>query len=283
MKVNCYKKASEYLLANEKVLLIEEAFNSLLLGLAKSNRNLKSDDTIYFDLTHEGQLYLTGLKTKGRDLIVYGKSEKLEYSIAAITALFERQDQDIPGFIGPKDLVRSIGKVFERAYNRAYRLTHKHMVYKLESIEHMPQNIGFLRLARHEEIEYLGGWMQVFYREAMNETDTKVALDTTHQKVNAKELYVWESSVVVSMAAVARPTNNGITVNYVYTPQEYRRKGYATKLVAELSHLMLEKGYKFCTLFADVDNPTSNNIYSKIGYKPIGEFSTIKVSEKDNV
>ncbi len=61
-------------------------------------------------------------------------------------------------------------------------------------------------------------------------------------------------------------------VNLVYTPPELRGKGYATNCVAALSQKLLDDGYKFCSLFTDLSNPTSNDIYSKIGYNPIADF-----------
>jgi hypothetical protein len=30
--------------------------------------------------------------------------------------------------------------------------------------------------------------------------------------------------------------------------------------------------WQFCPLFTDLANPTSNSIYRKIGYKPVGDF-----------
>ena len=32
-------------------------------------------------------------------------------------------------------------------------------------------------------------------------------------------------------------------------------------------------GWQFCTLFTDLANLTSNSIYQKIGYKPVGDFN----------
>jgi predicted GNAT family acetyltransferase len=57
----------------------------------------------------------------------------------------------------------------------------------------------------------------------------------------------------------------------VYTPPEWRGKGYASACVAALSQLCLDSGYQFCMLYTDLANPTSNSIYQKIGYQPIGE------------
>ena len=76
------------------------------------------------------------------------------------------------------------------------------------------------------------------------------------------------------MAAAGRRTRSGIAINLVYTPKGLRRHGYATSCVAELSQRLLDLGYQFCTLFADLANPISNSIYQKIGYQPIGDYDS---------
>jgi uncharacterized protein len=86
---------------------------------------------------------------------------------------------------------------------------------------------------------------------------------------NENYLYFWEADgKPVSMARGGRWMDNGITVNFVYTPKPYRKKGYASAVVAGLSSKLLEE-YKFCTLYTDLENPTSNKIYMDIGYVPI--------------
>jgi predicted GNAT family acetyltransferase len=75
------------------------------------------------------------------------------------------------------------------------------------------------------------------------------------------------------MASRTRRTRHGSTVSLVYTPPDQRRKGYATACVAALSQIILDSGKDFCTLFTDLANPTSNDIYIKIGYVPLGDFT----------
>ena len=73
------------------------------------------------------------------------------------------------------------------------------------------------------------------------------------------------------LAKTTRPMQNGISVTAVYTPPEQRNKGYATSCVASLTKKLLSERYSFCSLFADQSNPTSNSIYAKIGYVPLGD------------
>jgi len=53
----------------------------------------------------------------------------------------------------------------------------------------------------------------------------------------------------------------------VYTPPAYRGRGYATALVAAMSRELLTRGKRKLFLTTDVANPTSNAIYSRIGYR----------------
>ena len=89
-----------------------------------------------------------------------------------------------------------------------------------------------------------------------------------------RSLYIWENNnVPVSVAGCSDPTPNGIRINAVYTPPEYRSKGYAIACVASLSQMLLNRGYKYCFLFANLTNPTSNYVYQKIGYQSVSQVS----------
>ena len=73
----------------------------------------------------------------------------------------------------------------------------------------------------------------------------------------------------VSLAGFGGPTPNGIRIGPVYTPPEHRNRGYGTAVTAAVSELLLEQGRRFCFLYTDLANPTSNAIYLRIGYEPV--------------
>jgi predicted GNAT family acetyltransferase len=85
-------------------------------------------------------------------------------------------------------------------------------------------------------------------------------------------VYVWEDGEPVSLAGYGGPTPNGIRIGPVYTPPAYRGRGYASALTAELTSLLLSSGRRFCFLFTDLANPTSNRIYERIGYEPVTDI-----------
>ncbi|TML53864.1 MAG: hypothetical protein E6G15_08530 [Actinobacteria bacterium] len=84
------------------------------------------------------------------------------------------------------------------------------------------------------------------------------------------ELWV-DHGIPVSMAGVGSPTPHGIRVGPVYTPLDLRGRGYASNLVAAACSAALKAGRRFCFLFTDLANPTSNSIYQQIGYRPVSD------------
>jgi predicted GNAT family acetyltransferase len=76
----------------------------------------------------------------------------------------------------------------------------------------------------------------------------------------------------VALAGRNRSTPHGYCIGPVFTPPQFRGRGYATALTAALSQALLEGGKQFTALFTDLANPTSNSIYQKIGYRPLCDF-----------
>jgi predicted GNAT family acetyltransferase len=48
--------------------------------------------------------------------------------------------------------------------------------------------------------------------------------------------------------------------------------------VAALSQLLLHRGFELCVLYTDLSNPTSNSIYTRIGYRPVRDFLMFDLS-----
>jgi GNAT superfamily N-acetyltransferase len=89
---------------------------------------------------------------------------------------------------------------------------------------------------------------------------------------------VWErDGALVSMAAVVRRTPRSSSIAFVYTPPELRGRGYASAVVAALSKRELDAGGLWCSLFTDLANPTSNHVYTALGYEPRADFQMFEL------
>ena len=146
-------------------------------------------------------------------------------------------------------------------------------VHQLKTVQPITSAAGKLKLAVESDRDLLTGWGRAFEEEALGDSEPK----SDHQlwfnrHIKNKSLFVWQDRVgIVSMAAFGGATPNGIRINAVYTPPEYRGKGYATSCVAEISRQLSDR-YKYCFLFTNLANPISNHIYHKIGYIPMCEI-----------
>ena len=126
-------------------------------------------------------------------------------------------------------------------------------------------------------VQYILGFLTDCFPD-MDEPETATEKIFDHH-LQDRTLFFWKSSedpVPVCMAARARQSRNAATISLVYTPPDLRRHGHASRMVAALSARCLKEGKKFCNLFADLTNPTSNAIYQEIGYRKIGENKHFK-------
>jgi hypothetical protein len=132
---------------------------------------------------------------------------------------------------------------------------------------------GLLRQAGAADVEILAPFARDFYRE-IGESAPPDALE---RAISEGRLFVWCDSEdrIVSMAAWAGLTPNGVRVNFVYTPPTQRARGFASNCVAALTRRLLESGRRFVFLFTDLTNPISNRVYQSIGYAQIVQHQAI--------
>jgi predicted GNAT family acetyltransferase len=81
--------------------------------------------------------------------------------------------------------------------------------------------------------------------------------------------WLWEDDTPVSVSGHRDIPGVGSHIGPVYTPPQHRGRGYATRLVAELSAARFAIGDPACFLLTDTANRTSTSIYARIGYVQI--------------
>jgi GNAT superfamily N-acetyltransferase len=132
---------------------------------------------------------------------------------------------------------------------------------------------GSWRLAGPDDRSLVADWLVAFSAEALPEqAPIPNPLETADRWIAGtyRLLYLWEDGGrVVSLVGAGGETPNGIRIGPVYTPPEARNRGYASALTAAASGDQLARGRRFCFLFTDLANPTSNKIYRAIGYEPV--------------
>ena len=192
---------------------------------------------------------------------------------AAIDALVDALgDERLSGVHGPPEHAEAFAARWAERTGEVARRTTSQRSYVLEGVDPPVGVPGRLRHAKAADRDLLVSWMTAFDREAMGadggRRDMTGLVDEMLERT-VRTGYVWEDREPVSACASTGATPHGIRIGAVYTPPERRRRGYASALVAAASQAELDLRRRFCFLFTDTANPTSNHIYQAIGYRPV--------------
>jgi predicted GNAT family acetyltransferase len=131
-----------------------------------------------------------------------------------------------------------------------------------------------VRLATATDRPLLERWLVDFGLEALDEDDAaRVSRNMDDwERGDGRRYWLWDvAGSPVSMVGAGGETPSGIRIGPVYTPPSERGNGYASNLTAAVSQTLLDEGRRFCFLYTDQANPTSNKIYRAIGYEPVTE------------
>jgi predicted GNAT family acetyltransferase len=130
---------------------------------------------------------------------------------------------------------------------------------------------GIARLADEHDRDRLCRWTVAFARAVGDHVADAEGERMADRLLRDRRAWFWETTEPVALACHAGPTPNGIRINFVYTPESNRARGYASNLVAHISQHHLNAGKQFCFLHTDLANPTSNKIYQQIGYRAVAD------------
>jgi predicted GNAT family acetyltransferase len=279
MKLIRYDNAVDFLKEAQCYLEINEAANNIILGSCLRLANNKNDaekQPCFATIKDERGLLLAAMLTPPFPITIYSHNLECSKELELIVNDLIEEKWEVSGVIAPVKLSKTFADLWTKKTNSVLIEGLNMRAYELEKVNNVPIITGKFRVAKEEDLEIISKWIVDMEAEEGSNISAERAMEITEDKIKDKQLFIWEDKSPVSMACTARPTANGIVVNMVYTPKEFRKRGYATSCVAALSEYLLHQGYKFCSLFTDLSNPTSNDIYIKIGYKAICDFKGYK-------
>jgi predicted GNAT family acetyltransferase len=248
MPITVHEHAADLLAAAEEHLLRNEVANALLVGVPRrvAEGSEYSGDPPFF---------------------------------AVIRAALRENDYSVPGVNAPRQEAEAFATEWKEVTGQRSEVGMNLRSYELRTV--IPPDrpaAGRMRPASPEDLDLLVTWSAAFLDEVIPDEPRTDDRSVVRNRIEAGDLFVWvDDGEVVSMVAKSRPAGRGITINYVYTPSELRARGYATTCVAAVSrHCLDDLDYAYCTLFTDLDNPTTNDIYMRIGYRPVCDFRLIR-------
>lgn len=254
----------------ESLLMQREASNNLLLGILD---RLANDSDSYKEGFHLGMVEENGettyafMQTSTNNWILADVGNVYNNVIRKVAAFLHDSNVVVPGVLGPTEKTEIFKNEWEKLTQSKATIKMKQLIYQLDQLNEIPETKGQLCNAKPKDHPLVKKWLIQFgvaISEYISEED---ADQMAHSFISNRTLYFWVvEGNPVSMLNRSRKTKNGATINAVFTPDEYKRNGYATASVAKLTEKLLKDGFQFCSLYTDLANSTSNSIYKKIGY-----------------
>lgn len=183
---------------------------------------------------------------------------------------------DLPGVAAPGAVTEAFAAEWQRLTGVTGKVTGGQRLYRLEQLTPPdPAAPGAARIAGASDRDLLIDWMTAFQRELGE--GPRGAAEFVDDKLSHDGIMLWEhAGQPVSMAGTSRPAAGMARVQAVYTPREHRARGYAGATTAAVTRAALDAGVTDVVLFADLDNPTSNALYQRLGYVPISDRRTVE-------
>jgi predicted GNAT family acetyltransferase len=282
MDVDRLKDADEFLARAGEFLLAREAVHNLPLGLCSGlrKRPLMFGEEPYFAVALDGgRVVAATMRTPPHNLILTEVDDP-----GALEPLAEDAHSafgSLPGVGGPREPVGRFAEIGQARTGAQAEISMRLRIYEAEETR-PPEGVpGRMRPYEDRDRELVIAWMDAFVDEAMTEPPPDTSEEWLERRLDNRDsgILIWEvDGEAVSMGGYGGTTPNGNRIGPIYTPPELRRRGYASALTAELTQMILDRGRRFCFLFTDLANPTSNSIYQQIGYRPVADADQWKFS-----
>lgn len=187
----------------------------------------------------------------------------------------------LPELVGVFGAVSAAEAVAARLAGRVVRSKARRL-YRLDTLRAPVDVPGRSRRAGIGDLELLRGWYRAFAQEADERSaDIDDAVDAA---LNTHGCWLWvdASGVIVSMAT-RRPIIAGCArVGPVYTPSRWRGRGYGSAVTAAATRDVLDDG-AVPVLFTDLTNHTTNDIYQRLGYRPVEDRLEIELQPVETI
>jgi uncharacterized protein len=282
LELTRHDDAVEFLARAGDFLAAREAEHNLILGISSRLRReplLYGEPAYLVTAENEGKVVGVTMRTPPHNLIL----SEIDDGNAIPLLLEDARGAfgTLPGVVGPKAPAAEFAELWQEATGADARVEIEQRCFRAERVR-APESVpGSMRVYEPRDRDVAVRWMDAFVAEALHgpEPESSEAFVDHRTADPDAGLMLWEDAgEPVSFAGFGGRTPNGIRIGPVYTPPELRGRGYASALTAALTQRLLEEGKRFCFLFTDLANPTSNTIYQRIGYRPVSDVDLWRFS-----
>jgi GNAT superfamily N-acetyltransferase len=142
-----------------------------------------------------------------------------------------------------------------------------------------PAPPGQARTALEADRDLLLAWLDAFHDEA-GPPGPRESQQVVNDRLSFGGLALWEhAGIPVSLAGRTKPAAGLARVGPVYTPPEFRGRGFGGAVTAAVTQAALDGGAEGVMLFTDLANPTSNTLYQRLGFHPVTDRVVLKFGD----
>jgi uncharacterized protein len=275
MKLCQHDRAAVFLEAASPLLLSDEARHNLIFGICATLIETPDAYSAFHSWVIEdaGMIVAAAVMTPPFNLVVAKPQHPA--AIEFLASELHRQEIPIPGVTGALPEADAFADTWEQLAGAGGRTRRRQGIYQVR-LPRLTRDVpGAMRAATRQDRDLVVEWWRAFVAEALPPDaphgDIEANVDRRLTNTESR-IALWEHDRPVSVAGFGGRTPHGMGIGPVYTPTEFRRRGYASALVANLSgHLLDTHGLDYCFLYTDLANPTANRIYIDIGYELVAE------------
>ena len=198
------------------------------------------------------------LRTAGWPLVLSALPAALADVVAEHLCTVEHE---VDAANGPVTSVEAFAAAYTGRTGATAHVAMRERLHRLSTLTPPSGVAGAARPAEGRDVDLIATWQLAFLHEA----------------VAHGGLVLWEVDGEPVAYASARPATAGMSrVGPVYTPPARRRRGYAGAVTAAATRWALDHGARHVAIFTDLDNPTTNRLYPRLGFRPVHDVLEVR-------
>jgi predicted GNAT family acetyltransferase len=281
MEVRVHDDVEKFWAAAAPVYLADPVRHTLALTVIRRMINAPDPDDappVLLTIWSRDRIAGATVRTPPWPVMVSGVPEN---AITATVAALREHDPDVPGVNGPRDIAEPVAAAWSDLTGTTIKEVLAGRLYRLTRLQ-VPVVPGRPRLATEDDVPLLAEWRREFEIEAVGHEREPGRAEANVRRMMAigSGTVLWErDGHTVSQASAGLPIEGMSRVGPVYTPPEWRGRGYGSAATAAVSQWALDAGAVQVLLFTDLTNPTSNSIYQRIGYRAVFDTTELEFHE----
>jgi predicted GNAT family acetyltransferase len=204
-----------------------------------------------------------------------------------LEAMVKQTQRPVTGIAGPSFQVKQVCNTFaihpQLCHYASDELLFRLQLKSLEALPRVTQRQCQLRLATNQDQALVSQWRKEFCLELQGDhltpkLEEKVAQEVTNL-LKQKAIYLlFQKDIPVAMTLVNARFSQIVQLGGIYTPPQYRDRGFGRLIVKATLLAMKDQGVQEAVLYTGKNNFPAQRIYQALGFQEIGKYGLLLFS-----